>query len=107
MVDIDWKLWRYCSKKYSNEFLSIPMIGRLAALREFFKTNVDSYLSEFSLQESRREGLLRKSQTKTSAGSQGNENEESDNESDEFFDTLEYFLDDQVESNCAAEIYSQ
>ncbi|KAL8204734.1 hypothetical protein R6Q57_010357 [Mikania cordata] len=107
MLDIDWKLWRSCSSKYkySDKFHSVRMIGRLAALREFFKTNIDDYLSEFSLQESKRKDLLHKSQTSTSDPNQRNENEESEDfnddivkmsdESDEFFDTSETFLDDQ------------
>ncbi|KAK1411957.1 hypothetical protein QVD17_32845 [Tagetes erecta] len=119
MLDIDWKLWRSGSRKYSDISLSIRMIGRLAALREFFKTNVNSYLSEFSLQESKTKDLLHESQISTSVASQRIENHEftvlsdrlnivkTHDKSDEFFDTSETFLDDQTESSWAAEIYSQ
>ncbi|KAI3826488.1 hypothetical protein L1987_00536 [Smallanthus sonchifolius] len=76
-------------------------------LREFFKTNIDNYLSEFSWQESKKKDLLHKSQTSTSVASQRNENEENKKESDEFFDTSETFLDDQLESSSAADFHPE
>ncbi|KAI3511793.1 hypothetical protein L1887_18951 [Cichorium endivia] len=87
MLDIDWKLWRSYLQKSSEQSLSVHMLGRLAALREFFKTNVSSYLSE-------RNDLKN-----------DDENEELfveiDDESDEFFDLPEPSDDDELEHSHA------
>ncbi|KVI00186.1 hypothetical protein Ccrd_021563 [Cynara cardunculus var. scolymus] len=132
MLDIDWKLWNSYLQKSSAQSLSVHMLGRLAALREFFKTNLRNYLSEFSLQEPKRKDLLHQSETSMRIAAQRNENGDSkedaectllevssdrlglvemDDESDEYFDLPEPFVDDQSESSCAAgfppEIYSQ
>lgn len=89
------------------------------ALREFFKTNVNDYVSEFSLQESKTNDLLHKVQILTSVATHTIENQEftvpssrfnivtTHDKSEEFFDTSETFLEDQTESSCTAEIFSQ
>ncbi|KAI3696951.1 hypothetical protein L6452_29606 [Arctium lappa] len=130
MLDIDWKLWNSYLQKSSAHSLSVHMLGRLAALREFFKTNLANYLSELSSQEPKRKDLLHQSEPSMRIAAQRNENGESnkdvalskvssdrlghvemDDESDEYFDLPEPFVDDQSESSCAAgfrpEIYSQ
>ncbi|GKD20921.1 enhanced disease resistance 2-like protein, partial [Tanacetum coccineum] len=106
MLDVDWKLWRSYLQKNSDQSLSIHMIGRLAALREFFKTTLGNYVSEFSMQESKQKDLLHQSQTSTGVVAQSNENKDSkvdvESESDEFFDPRESFLED-----FHSEVYSQ
>nr|GEU90856.1 hypothetical protein [Tanacetum cinerariifolium] len=106
VLDVDWKLWRSYLQKYSDQSPSTHMIGRLAALREFFKTTLGNYVSEFSMQESKQKDLLHQSQTSTGVVAQRNENQDStvdvESESDEFFDPLESFLED-----FHSEIYSQ
>ncbi|GJZ45393.1 enhanced disease resistance 2-like protein [Tanacetum coccineum] len=105
MLDVDWKLWRSYLQKYSDQSLSIHMIGRLAALREFFKTNIGNYISEFSLQESKQKDFLHQSNenkdSKVDVESEVSKGTsvrmgfvETDYESDEFFDPPESFLED-------------
>ncbi|KAJ9559020.1 hypothetical protein OSB04_013634 [Centaurea solstitialis] len=123
MLDIDWKLWNSYLQKPSAQSLSVHMLGRLAALREFFKTNLANYLSELSSQEPKRKDLLLQSETSMRISAQRNENGESnedvecasskvssnrlglvdmdDDESDEYFDLPESFGDDQSESGYA------
>ncbi|KAL4560896.1 hypothetical protein LXL04_033052 [Taraxacum kok-saghyz] len=85
MLDIDWKLWRSYPYLQKSQSLSLHMLGTLAALREFFNTNITNYVSE-------RNDLR-----------DGNENEElfveMDEESDEFFDLPELFDDDQLKTS--------
>ncbi|PWA96962.1 hypothetical protein CTI12_AA034290 [Artemisia annua] len=98
-------------------------MSKVEALREFFKTNLGNYVSEFSSQESKQKDMLHQSQTSTGVVAQSNENKDSkvdvesevskgtsvrigfvemDDESDEFFDPPEYFLED-----FHSDIYSQ
>lgn len=86
MLDIDWKLWRSYKYLQKSQSLSVHMLGRLAALREFFKTNISSYLSERKDLKNENEDLFLEM-----------EDEESEL-SDEFFDFPEPFDDDQLES---------
>nr|XP_043611883.1 protein ENHANCED DISEASE RESISTANCE 2-like [Erigeron canadensis] len=110
ILDIDWKVWRSYLQKCSDQSLSVHMIGRLAALREFFKTNLASYLSEgkdftsmsVTPQSSEIEECMKNVECELSdPHSDRLDLVEMDYESDEFFDVPETFGDVQFESvNC-------
>ncbi|CAL9075498.1 unnamed protein product [Musa acuminata var. zebrina] len=56
MLAIDWKFWKSYLFTSSAEYITIRMLGRVAALREFFRAKVGSCAcSDFSSGESTRE----------------------------------------------------
>lgn len=129
MLAIDWKFWRSYLQKSSARCLTIRMLGRLAALRELFKTNLANHLlSEFSSQELKKDSMLHQSETSISVRTQSKENGEykermedglvhvssnlsnlvkMDDQSDEFFDFAEPLFDDESEGCWAADNGSQ
>ncbi|KAJ9540440.1 hypothetical protein OSB04_026946 [Centaurea solstitialis] len=133
MLAIDWKFWRSYLQKSSARCLTIRMLGRLAALRELFKTNLANHLlSEFSSQELKKDSMLQQSETSIGVGTQSKENGEykehmegglvhassnlsdlvkMDDQSDEFFDFAEPLFDDESEgcwaSDSGPQLYSQ
>ncbi|XP_057781813.1 protein ENHANCED DISEASE RESISTANCE 2-like isoform X2 [Salvia miltiorrhiza] len=48
MLAIDWKFWKSYLSTSSARSITIRMLGRLAALRELFRTKVDCSSSDFS-----------------------------------------------------------
>ncbi|KAL1544129.1 protein ENHANCED DISEASE RESISTANCE 2-like [Salvia divinorum] len=48
MLAIDWKFWKSYLSTSSARSITISMLGRLAALRELFRTKVDCSSSDFS-----------------------------------------------------------
>ncbi|XAR59744.1 hypothetical protein NMG60_11015697 [Bertholletia excelsa] len=134
MLAIDWKFWKSYLGTFSTRSITIRMLGRVAALREFFRAKIGEYpFSHFSSGELRRDsnshqgqGYI-KDEVHTRAEIQNTkENMEEavakipseqdslvglDDATDEFFDVLEPLDCDQSEndwcSDFGAETYAQ
>ncbi|XP_024986550.1 protein ENHANCED DISEASE RESISTANCE 2-like [Cynara cardunculus var. scolymus] len=118
MLAIDWKFWRSYLQKSSARCLTIRMLGRLAALRELFKTNLANHLlSEFSSQELKKDSMLHQTYKEYMEGglvhisSNPSNLVQIDDQSDEFFDFAEPLFDDESEGCWGADngpqLYSQ
>ncbi|XP_028944380.1 protein ENHANCED DISEASE RESISTANCE 2-like isoform X1 [Malus domestica] len=62
MLAIDWKFWKSYLQSSSARSMTIKMLGRVAALREFFRTQGNYSSSEFSLGELRRNFSLQQNE---------------------------------------------
>ncbi|XP_048444930.1 protein ENHANCED DISEASE RESISTANCE 2-like isoform X2 [Pyrus x bretschneideri] len=62
MLAIDWKFWKSHLQSSAARSMTIKMLGRVAALREFFRTQGNYSSSEFSLGELRRNFSLQQNE---------------------------------------------